>query len=173
MFRICSVPFSIDAPAGLRRPVVRLDADDGVPELVELPWGLEPFTPDQKPFRYIRSEGRTFPTHRCLVPASEFHLRSSGRTYRVALRSGDWFYFAGVWRPKTAMWPEAFAIITTEANPDVAPYQDRQGVVIVRGEHCRWLQQPDADERLATLPGNSFDVEEMVRSGRRQRALSF
>lgn len=89
------------------------------------------------------------------------------------MRSGDWFYFAGVWRPKTATWPEAFAIITTEANPDVAPYQDRQGAVIVRGEHYRWLQLPDPHERLATLPGNSFDVEEMVRSGRRQTALSF
>ena len=156
-----AAPFTIDAPAGLRRPVVRIDPPDGAPELVELAWGLEPFAGEQKPFRYIRSEGREFPSHRCLIPASEFHVRKGGRSWRVALASGDWFYFAGIWRPASAMWPEAFAIITIEASADVQPLQDRQGHVIRRGEHMAWLQGAlSKGEDLRALPEGTYVREQ-------------
>jgi len=158
-----AAPFSIDAPAGLRRPVVRIDPADGAPELVELAWGLEPYAGEQKPFRYIRSEGREFPSHRCLVPASEFHVRKAGRSFRVALASGDWFYFAGIWRPASAMWPEAFAIITIEASADVQPLQERQGHVIRRGEHMAWLEGTlSKGDELRPLPAGTY-VREQVR----------
>lgn len=152
--------------------MIRCDPADGVPELVELAWGLEPFSRDQKPFRYIRSEGRTFESHRCLVPASEFHLRSAGSNYRVTLAGGDWFYLAGVWRPKSAAWPEAFAIATTEANADVAAYQERQGVVIPRGRHIAWLEH-DGPEKdlLRPLPPASFNIKKIAKPTRRQETM--
>jgi putative SOS response-associated peptidase YedK len=168
-----AAPFSIDAPAGLRRPVVRIDPADGVPELVELAWGLEPFAGEQKPFRYIRSEGREFPSHRCLIPASEFHVRKGGRSYRVVLASGDWFYFAGIWRPASAIWPEAFAIVTIEANADVQPLQERQGHVILRGQHMAWLQGASSKgDELRPLPEGAFVREEIQRQPQRQAGLT-
>src|ERR1700686_3668631 len=74
--------------------------------------GLGPGPSSDRPFTVSRAEGRTIPTHRCLVPASEFRLRSRGRAYRVSLADGDWFYFAGIWRPAKPDWPEAYAILT-------------------------------------------------------------
>ena len=44
--------------------------------MVELVWGLRPEDPAaQRPLINIRSKGRRFPSHRALVPASEFFLR--------------------------------------------------------------------------------------------------
>ena len=94
--------------------------------MAELPWGLQPSEVGGGPFTVVRAEGRTFPSHRCLVPASEFRHRSRGKPYSFSLADGDWFYFAGVWCPATRDWPEAYAILTIEANDDVAPFHDRQ-----------------------------------------------
>ena len=119
-----ATPSDLDAPLGQRRAIKRRDGD-GI-EMVEAAWGLRPGPSSDWPFTLVRAEGWTFPTHRCLVPASEFRLRSHGREYGFSLADGDWFYFAGVWRPAKADWPESYAILTVAANDDVAPYQDRQ-----------------------------------------------
>ena len=66
--------FHTDAPLGERRVIIR--RHDGDVEMVELPWGLRPRDGGPSAVNVIRSEGRTFPTHRCLVPASEFRRRS-------------------------------------------------------------------------------------------------
>lgn len=115
--------FDSDAPLGSRRAVIRYNAAEL--EMVELAWGLKPKAVDERPFRFVRSEGRAFPDHRCLVPASEFHVTTAKRRYRFALEDGNWFYLAGVWRPATREWPESYAILTVEANPEVARYQER------------------------------------------------
>lgn len=46
--------------------------------------GLQPRERGGRPFTVVRAEGRTFPTHRCLVPASEFRHRSHGKHYSFA-----------------------------------------------------------------------------------------
>src|SRR4029450_10834533 len=61
--------FDMEAPLDERRIIVRY-GDDGV-EMVELRWGLRPNEPGGRPFPLVRSEGCTFPSHRCLVPATE------------------------------------------------------------------------------------------------------
>jgi putative SOS response-associated peptidase YedK len=93
------------------------------------------------------------------VPASEFRNRSQGKHYSFALASGDWFYFAGIWRPATREWPEAYAILTTAANHDVAPYHDRQMAVLRRDQRMEWLDltRPEG-ELLRPLPAGSFRV---------------
>lgn len=116
--------FDMGAPHDELRIIVRY-GDEGV-EMVELPWGLRPREPGGRPFNLVRAEGRTFPSHRCLVPALEFQLTHRGRRLNFSLADGDWFYFAGIWRPASHDWPEAYAVVTIEANGDVAPYQDRQ-----------------------------------------------
>ena len=153
--------FDSDAPLGSRRAIIRYNAAEL--EMVELGWGLRPKTIDDRPFRFVRSEGRTFPSHRCLIPASEFHVTTAKRRYRFALEDGNWFYLAGIWRPATGDWPESYAILTVEANPEVARYQDRQGAVLLRRQRMDWLDATiPEDQLLRPLPARSFDVAELT-----------
>lgn len=155
-----ATPFDLEAPLGQRRTIIRLNGE-GV-EMVEAAWGLRPGPHAKRPYTVIRAEGRTVSSHRCLVPASEFRLRGRGRTYSFSLASGDWFYFPGVWRPAKPDWPEAYAILTVEANADVAPYRDRQMAVLRREQRLDWLDSLVADDELfRPLPHGSFHVKEM------------
>src|ERR1700742_4300115 len=95
-----ATPFDLDSPLGQRRAIIRRSGDDV--EMLEVAWGLRPGPTSDRPLTLIRAEGRLFPTHRCLVPASEFRLPGRGRVYRFSLANGDWFYLAGIWRPATA-----------------------------------------------------------------------
>lgn len=115
------------------------------------------------PFTLVRAEGRKFPSHRCLVPASEFLISRQGQRYRFSLADGDWFYFAGIWRPASEGWPEAYAILTIEANADVAPSQDRQMAVLKRRQRIDWLDlsRPER-ELLQPLPIGAFRIERAV-----------
>jgi putative SOS response-associated peptidase YedK len=162
-----ATPFDLDAPLDApldqRRVIIRHGAD-GL-EMVELRWGLRPREPGGRSATLVRAEGRTFPDHRCLVPASEFLLSHSGGRYRFFLADGDWFYFAGIWRPAWQDWPEAYAILTIEANADVAPYNDRQLAVLRRARRMEWLDlgHPEGD-LLRPLPRRSFHVERLMAS---------
>jgi putative SOS response-associated peptidase YedK len=161
MFAIMSAtPFDLDAPLGRRRAIIRRDSD-GV-EMVEAAWGLRPGPHSDRPYTVVRAEGRTVSSHRCLVPASEFRLWSKGRAYSFTLADGDWFYFAGIWRPAKPDWPGAYAILTVEANPDVASYHDRQMAVPRREQRLDWLDSLIAeDELLRPLPAGTFCVKEV------------
>jgi putative SOS response-associated peptidase YedK len=150
--------FDMDAPLDQRRIIVRY-GDEGV-EMVELPWGLRPREPGGRALNLVRAEGRTFPSHRCLVPASEFRLTHRARRLTFSLADGDWFYFAGIWRPASQDWPEAYAVVTIEANGDVAPYHDRQMAVLRRRQRTDWLDllRPE-HELLQALPVGAFRIE--------------
>lgn len=115
-----------------------------------------------RPFTVVRAKGRTFPTNRCLVPASELYHRKQGKHYGFSLANGDWFYFAGIWRRATRDWPESYAILTTEANDDVAPYHDRQMAVLRRDQRMAWrdLTRPEKD-LLQPLPAGAFVVSRL------------
>jgi putative SOS response-associated peptidase YedK len=134
-------------------------APDGI-EMVTLKWGLRPTEPEGRPFEVVRAEGRQFATHRCLIPATEFHLTHERQKYRFTLADGDWFYFAGIWRPATPQWPAAYAALTIAANDDVAPYHDRQMAVIRRGRRMDWLDARVSEEDLLRpFAAGSFAVE--------------
>ncbi len=128
--------------------------------MVNLIWGLEPAWPEERPFEVVRAEGRTFPSNRCLVPASEFFHSRRGRRYRFTRVDGDHFYLAGIWRPATPRWASAYAALTVGANEDVRGYADRQMVVIPRGRQMAWLDQivPETDI-LQALPEHTFKAE--------------
>lgn len=152
--------FDSDASLDELRVIIRRDGGDV--EMVKLPWGLQPREPGGRPFTVVRAQGRTFPSQRCLVPASEFRHRSRGKSYSFSMADGDWFYFAGVWRPATRDWPEAYAVLTTEANDDVAPYHDRQMAVLRRDQRMDWLDLTlPEDELLRPLPAGSFRVRRL------------
>ncbi|MBB2754616.1 UNVERIFIED_ORG: putative SOS response-associated peptidase YedK [Rhizobium aethiopicum] len=146
--------FQSDAPFDERRVIIR--RHDGDVEMVELPWGLRPRDGGPRAVNVVRSEGRTFPSQCCLVPASEFRHKS----FSFSLANGDWFYFAGIWRPATNGWPEAYAILTIAANADIAPFHDRQMAVLPREERMAWLDGllPE-EEILRPLPAGTFRVK--------------
>lgn len=146
--------FQSDAPLDERRVIIR--RHDGDVEMVELPWGLRPRDGGPRAVNVVRSEGRTFPTNRCLVPASEFHHKN----FSFSLANGDWFYFVGIWRPASEDWPEAYAILTIEANADIAPYQDRQMAGLTRDQRMAWLDGlvPEA-EILRPQTAGTFRVK--------------
>jgi putative SOS response-associated peptidase YedK len=163
--------FDSEAAIGQRRVIIRRSGGDL--EMVELPWGLQPREPGGRAFTIIRAEGRTFPDRRCLVPASEFRHRSRGKHYAFSLADGDWFYFAGIWRPATHGWPESFAIITIEANKDIAPFHDRQMAVIRRQQRMAWLDRTcREDQLLQPVPAGSFNVSRL-RDESSQAELTF
>ncbi|WP_066585095.1 SOS response-associated peptidase [Sphingomonas pruni] len=149
-------------------PIVRSGSAPGIAQLVQRRWSWP--GPTGKPVYNFRSEGRTFGDNRCLIIADGFYEFTEPEAVEGAprkklkdkwlftLKDHDWFCIAGIWRtdPKVG---EAFTMLTTEPGPDVAPYHDRQIVVLPRSDWARWLDPttPAADV-LHSLPQGSLDV---------------
>lgn len=130
--------------------------------MVEAVWGSNPRFSDGVAYRFVRSEGKTFPSHRCLIPASEFHMTVGSRKYRVTLDGGNFFYLAAIWEPALGDWPLCYRIVTVAANPEVAHYQDRHGAIIHRREVKQWLDRTVAEaDLLVTPPARTFVIEEL------------
>lgn len=146
--------------------VIRYGSDGRI-EMVNLGWGFRPSVPGERPFTYVRSEGRTFPSHRCLIPGAEFSVSNGAgkerRKWRVRLAGLDThFYFAGIWRPAQGDWPPSYAMLTVPAGPDVDPYQDRHVAVIRRDDRMKWLDhQVPESELLHPFPKGSFWLEQI------------
>jgi putative SOS response-associated peptidase YedK len=158
-----ATPFDSDA-LGSRRAIIRRNPDDLQEiEMIEAAWGSNPRFSDGVRYEFIRSEGRTFANNRCLVPASEFHIRNGEKKFRVRLDDGNFFYLAAIWEYAAGDWPISYRIITVDANPDVMRYQERHGAIIQRRQVMQWLnyKMPEAD-LLVTPPANFFAIEEMM-----------
>lgn len=89
----------------------------------------------------FRSDGRSFANSlRCLIPADgffEFTAPEAGQKrktkWRFTLAGQPFFWIAGLVKAG------AFAMLTTEPGPDIAPYHDRQIVVLRPEEGAAWL----------------------------------
>ncbi len=153
-----------DVRIGDTAPVVRR-GEDGAAELAQLRWSWP--APSGKPVFNFRSEGRRFPTGRALIPADAFYeftappegaakrARKPKWTFRLAQE--PWFCIAAVVRSYGD--GEAFAMLTVEPGADVAPYHDRQIVVLGREAWGRWLDGPEPEAVLRPLPAGSLSVE--------------
>jgi len=117
--------------------------------------------PNGRPVFNFRSEGRDFSTsRRCLVPASaffEFTDPQPGQKrktrWRFTLEGQTWFWFAGVVREG------GFALLTTGPGEDVAPYHDRQVVVLPPDRGVDWLDLSRPETALLRpLEAGSFAV---------------
>jgi putative SOS response-associated peptidase YedK len=138
-------------------------AYDGV-ELTERVWA--PRAANKKPVFNFRSEKRDFSkSTRCLIPAShffEFTAPADPRQkrkdkWRFALPDADWFCIAGIVRKDAIDGAPCFAMLTTQPGPDVAPYHDRQVVVLRPTDWGAWLDltRPEA-KLLRPLPTGSL-----------------
>ena len=148
-------------------PVVRLSRE-GKRHLDALKWGLIPyFTKDLKKARKpINARSETIATsgmfreafayRRCLVPAPvyyEWRDDPDGKTpFAVARVDGDPVAFVGIWdawRSSDGERLQTFANITTDANKQLAPIQDRMPVIVEQADWPLWLGEVDGD--VATL----------------------
>ena len=138
-------------------PIIR-PVSGGV-ELISLRWGLIPWfhAKSIKDWKMLTTNARwetltttrTFKSaaaqRRCLIPVSQFYewTGEKGRKtkWSFARSDGEWFCFAGIWdRAQTEDGViDSYALITTVAGPDVAPYHDRQPVTLERAEYASWL----------------------------------
>jgi putative SOS response-associated peptidase YedK len=124
-------------------PVVRAFAEGS--ELTQMRWGFIPDRPKAGPITNFRSEGRQFEHGRCLIPATAFFEFTGARSPKIRWRFTEvgrpWFCLAGVWRIfQTQEGPsERFSLLTTEPGADMAPYHDRQVVVLARETWNDWL----------------------------------
>lgn len=140
------------APAGYRigdsAQVIALV--DGAPQLIMTPWAWK--GPSGKLVFNFRSDGRFFAgSTRCLIPADGFYevtepkIPGKKTKWLFTLADQPWFWIAGVVRDG------AFAMLTTEPGPDIAPYHDRQVVVLPAGAGVHWLDL-SAPEALILTP---------------------
>ena len=126
--------------------------------LARLRWGLVPPWAEKdrlRPQINARSEtaGRlpifrdAIASRRCLVPADGFYEwrkepgTRSRQPFRIQMRDGGLFAFAGIWEP-AAGGPElpTCAILTTEPNPLVREIHDRMPVILKDDDdYRRWL----------------------------------
>jgi putative SOS response-associated peptidase YedK len=149
---------------------VRAAADEpGAAELVQRRWSWP--GPGGKPVFNFRSDGREFASGRCLIVADGFYEYTAppaaeGRSAKRAkkdrwlftVRGENWFCIAGLWRSARDV-GEACTMLTGEPGPDVAPYHDRQVIVLPRSDWARWLDPAvPARELLKPSPAGTFEV---------------
>jgi putative SOS response-associated peptidase YedK len=85
--------------------------------------------------------------------------------HRFTLAGAPFMAIAGLWREGQDDQPASFTMLTTDPGPDLAPYHNRQIVVLRPDKWADWiyLQKPESD-LLQPLPAGSLQVE-MVRQG--------
>lgn len=146
-------------------PIVRRD-EAGRAELVQLRWSWP--APNGKPVYNFRSEGRRFGPGRCLIPADGFYeftdpeppapKRARKTKWLFTKADEPWFCIAGLTRPTPD--GDAFAMLTVDPGPDVAPYHNRQIVVLDRRDWADWLDPAvPADALLRPSTAGALCVE--------------
>ncbi len=139
-------------------PVVRL-AKDGTREFVSMRWGLIPsWVKDPRDFTTLinaRSETalekpsfRAAMRHRrCLIPADGFYEwtgpKGKKRPFHIHRADGEQIALAGLWEHWQGADGTEFdsvAILTTDANAEVAPLHARMPVILDPDDFDAWLE---------------------------------
>lgn len=128
-------------------------------------------SPQGRPVFNFRSDDRSFANSlRCAIPADGFYeftdaLPGQKRKTKWLFTMVDSpaFWIAGVIRDG------AFAMLTTTPGPDIAPYHDRQIVLLEPGRAMEWLDLTTAEvDLLRPLPAGRLKAEQVfppVRDG--------
>jgi putative SOS response-associated peptidase YedK len=138
-------------------PIVRSSAGGNL-ELVQRRWSWP--APNGKPVFNFRGEGRRFaPAERCVVLADGFYEFTTPEDPKAKKKDRwlftwpghEWFGIAGIYRTDAKV-GEAYTLLTCPPGPDVAPYHDRQ-IVLLTPEDCfRWLDPSVPAEALVKPP---------------------
>ena len=147
-----------------RAPIVQA-SDARAAQLVERRWSWP--GPNGKPVYNLRSDGREFPVNRCLVLADGFYEYTAPADPKQK-RKDRWVFTAADGEPfavagfirNTPGIGEAFSLLTTVPSADVAPYHNRQIVLLRPADWKRWLESPDpVGDLLQPLPAGTLKVE--------------
>jgi putative SOS response-associated peptidase YedK len=123
--------------------------ENGARMLDVMTWGFPPPAAARAPVTNVRNlaspfwrSGLKHPERRCIVPVTEFcewsGEKGSKKEHWFSLNASPIFAFAGVWRPTEA--GKAYAFLTCEPNPLVAPIHGKAMPVILHPENYdRWL----------------------------------
>lgn len=159
--------------------------EPGAAEAVTRRWSWP--GPRGKPVYNFRSDRREFENKassgRCLIPADGFYeytepaaeaggapdlfgavaakpaKRPAKAKWEFSIPGLQWFCIAGLWRTDEQV-GEAWTMLTTEPGPDIAPYHDRQIVLLTPPDYARWLNgETPAAELCRPLPAGTLAVK--------------
>ena len=137
-----------------------------------LTWGLVPGWRDEPGAGLINARAESvasrpsfreaFERRRCLVPADGFyewsHDGERKAPHWIHAPDGSLLSFAGIWERWSRSGAEplhTFAIVTTDANPDVAHLHDRMPVLISPPDRDDWLDRSTDVARLLEMLGSA------------------
>lgn len=135
---------------------VLVGAADGA-ELKQLRWGF--VQSKGGPLINFRSDDRRFPSGRCLIPADGFYEFTGPKApkskWLFTAADSELFCIAGLVRD------DRFTMLTMEPGPDIAPFHDRQIVILPRAQWAQWLDTAGPQPIFAPLPAGSLQVEQI------------
>lgn len=124
---------------------------------------------NKRPVYNFRSDGRELNSNRCLIIADGFY-EFTNPTEKGKKRKDKWlftkkdepiFCIAGIWRDTSDV-GEAFTMLTMDPGPDIAPYHDRQIVILERDAWADWLDPAvSAKSLIRPLPAGNLHVEQV------------
>jgi len=149
-------------------PIVRtVEGEQGEGDLVQRRWSWP--GQNKRPVYNFRSDGREFSSNRCLIVADGFY-EFTEPSEKGKKRKDKWlftrrnepiFCIAGIWREAKDV-GEAFTMLTMEPGPDIAPYHDRQIVILERDTWADWLDPSvSASSLIRPLATGSLLVEQV------------
>ena len=130
-------------------------------ELKQLRWGFA--QPKGGPLINFRSDGRRFPTGRCLIPADGFYEFTADKAAPKTQKKSKWLFTAAdsdLFCIGGLVRDDRFTMLTREPGPDIAPYHNRQIVIVPRPQWAAWLG-PAPDVEIPALPAGSLNVVQM------------
>jgi putative SOS response-associated peptidase YedK len=149
-------------------PIIRASPDyPSEYELVVRRWSWP--GPGGRPVYNFRSDGREFPSGRCLIIADGFYEFTAPADPKQK-RKDRWLFtradgqmigIAGLVRDvrEVGDLDEAFTMLTTPPGPDVAPIHNRQIAILPADEWAAWLDNElCAGELLAACPAGTLVV---------------
>lgn len=135
-------------------------------DLVQRRWS---WPQNKRPVYNFRSDGREFTSNRCLIVADGFY-EFTDPAEKGKKRKDKWlftkkeeplFCIAGIWRDTKEV-GEAFTMLTMEPGPDIAPYHDRQIVILERDAWADWLDPSvPAQSLIRPLAAGTLQVEQV------------
>lgn len=149
-------------------PIVRtIEGVRGEGDLVQRRWSW----PERngRPVYNFRSDDRQFTANRCLIVADGFYEftdpKEPGKKRKdkwlFTRREEPLFCIAGIWRDTRDV-GEAFTMLTMPPGPDIAPYHDRQIVILERGAWADWLDPSvPAASLIRPLPAGTLLIEQV------------
>lgn len=149
-------------------PIVRtIEGSRNQGDLVQRRWSWP--GPNKRPVYNFRSDGRELVSGRCLIVADGFYeftapadpKKKRKDKWLFTMRDNPIFCVAGIWR-ETKDVGQAFTMLTMEPGPDIAPYHDRQIVIVERDAWADWLDPSvSAQSVIRALPAGSLLVEQV------------